>query len=332
MSSRRLVAPVLLAAVATLLLASCGQAAPPAPTAEPGAPSAAAADFPRTITVPAAPGGTESRLDLAAAPQTIAALDYESAEVIAELGLAERLVLVPEAVTNPALGGHIAELSEVPHTIPVAMALDAETVLALAPDLVVMSPRHGAEDTIGSVLDQAGTPTLQLPDSWTDVAHVTSNIDLIGQATGGDAAAVALTEALTSGLTPAADPSGARVLVLSNQAGRPFITAGAAFPLRVLDLAGGVSVSEELGITTTGPISAEQIVAADPDAILLIDMNGSGERLFTDLLDNPAVAALPGAQRTLLVAGRDVQALGLTVTIVGLHTITEWLAAETAAE
>ncbi len=299
----------------------------PTPAAEQPAPTTAEA-FPRTLEVPGARGAAPSTVTIDAAPQSIAALDYESAEVLAELGLSDTLVLVPEAVTNPALGGHIAEMAKVPTTIPVAMQLDAETVLALQPDLVVMSPRHGAEDTIGRVLADAGTPTLQLPGSWTDLPQVKSNISLIGEATGTEDAATELTDDLSAGLKQSTTPNDARVLVLSNQAGRPFITAGNAFPIRLLELTGATSVSEELGITTTGPISAEQIVEANPDAILLVDMNGSGERLFAELLANPAVAALDGAQNTQLVTGREVQALGLTATIAGLDTLNDWLASE----
>lgn len=317
----------LLAAAATLSLAACASGGTtPADTPVDGGAHQAAAAFPRTIEVPAAPGGAATSLTLETAPEAIAALDYESAEVLAELGLADRLVLVPEAVTNPTLGGHVAEMGEVEETFPVAMALEAETVISLQPDLVVMSPRHGAEDTIGSVLEQAGTPTLQLPDSWTDLPHLVSNIELIGKATATEEEAATLTDALEDGLQPSAEPVASRVLVLSNQAGRPFVTAGNAFPLRILELTGATSVSEDLGIATTGPISAEQVVEADPDAILLIDMNGSGDRMFDELLSNPAVATLPGAQDPLLVTGKEVQALGLTNALTGLSSIQEWLA------
>jgi len=318
-----------LAAAAALSLAACASSGAGASSAE-SEPTVSEqpGGFPRVVEVPAGAAGAASELRLEAAPRSIAALDYESAEVVAALGLADRLVLVPAAVTNPALGGHLEEMAAVPHTIPVAMELDAETVIELQPDLVIMSPRHGAETTIGSVLLSAGVPSLLLPESWTDIGSVSANVGLIGEATGADAEAVALEGELESGLS--ADPgssssSGPRVLVLTNQAGRPFVTAGAAFPLELLELAGARSASDDLGIQITGPISVEQIVQADPDGILLIDMNGSGDRLFAEMLGNPAVAALPGAGSTLLVQGREVQALGLTATVGGLAKLKEWV-------
>ncbi|MFA5606383.1 MAG: ABC transporter substrate-binding protein [Leucobacter sp.] len=281
------------------------------------------AGFPRTIEVPGA-----GSLSIEQEQQRIAALDYESAEVVAELGLADRLVLVPEAVTNLTLSSHVEELSTVPNTIPVAMELDAETVISLSPDLVIMSPRHGAEERIGAVLEQAGTTTLLLPASWTGLDTAMQNIDLIGQATGEDRAATQLSEKWESGVeastsSPAADAP--RILMLTNQAGRPFAIAGHAFPLDLLDRAGPHNVTEEIGLTVTGSISPEHIIEAKPDGIVLVDMNGSGERLFADLLQNEAVAALPAAQDPLLLQGKHVQALGLTQTIDGLNQLQEWL-------
>ena len=331
---RALLASALLALPA-LALAGCAPQG-----GEPGAGSGAAeapaqdAEWPRTIEVPAAEGGAATSLTIEAEPQAIAALDYESAEVLAELGLADRLVLVPEAVTDPALGGHVEEMRQVAQTFPVAMKLDPETVISAAPDLVVMSPRHGQEDTIGEVLDGAGMTSLQLPASWTSPETLAANVELVGEATGTEREAAALTSEIADGLNEhAAEASGSeagdapRVLVLSNQAGRPFVTAGRAFPLALLDRAGAQSVSEGLGIRTTGPITAEQIVEADPDGIVLIDMNGSGDRLFAELLANPAVAALPAASdaRILRVTGREVQALGLADTVTGLQKLSEWV-------
>ena len=332
MNATRSLSVAALAAACLLTLSACApDTAAETPKQEQEAEAPA---FPRTIDIPAGRGGEASTLTIEAEPKAIAALDYESAEVIAELGLADRLVLVPEAVLNPAIGGHVDEMADVPATFPVAMNLDTETVIAASPDLVVMSPRHGAEESIGSVLEQAGLTSLQLPESWTSPETLTQNVDLIGQATGAEDRATQLTDDLASGLTEhAAKTPGAknddapRVLVLTNQAGRPFITAGSAYPLTLLDLAGAKSVSGDLGIETTGPISAEQIVEAAPDGIVLIDMNGTGDRMFSELLGNPAIAAMPAAtgEGIVRVTGRDVQALGLTSTVDGLTTLTDWV-------
>lgn len=311
----------------TLALSGCATASDSQPVTEA---KSQEISWPRTIEIPAGSAGAASTLTIEAEPQRIAALDYESAEVIAELGLAEHLVLIPEAVLNPALGGHIAELEQVASTFPVAMEIHAENVIALNPDLVVMSPRHGNEAPIADVLKQAGITALQLPDSWSSSEALLTNIDLIGQATGGDEEARALHATIKDGLKKEAATEGdlgPRVLVLTNQAGRPFVTAGNAYPIELLDLSGAQNVAAELGIDRTGPISAEQIVQANPDGIVLIDMNGTGDRMFSELLANPAVASLSAIanDRVLRVEGRQVQALGLAATVDGLSQLTEWV-------
>lgn len=335
MSKTKSATAAALTAIALLSFTACTPETTPATVGPNAETEATPAGFPRTVEIPAGRGGDAYTLTIEAEPRAIAALDYESAEVIAELGLADRLVLIPEAALNPAVGGHVEEMAQVPTTFPVAMNLDTETVITTSPDLVVMSPRHGAEDTIGAVLSQAGLTTLQLPDPWSSPAILSQNIDLIGQSTGTEEAAAKLVTSIETGLTqgaattPGTDtPNAPRVLVLTNQAGRPFATAGGAFPLQLLDLAGAVSVTDELGMETTGPISAEQIVQANPDGIVLVDMNGSGDRMYTELLANPAVATVAAAadDRLMRVTGREVQALGLGATVTGLESLTQWVA------
>lgn len=266
-------------------------------------------------------------------PHHIASLSYESTEVLAALGLQDRLAIMPEAVMNEALGSHQSELDGVAPTYAVEKELTAEAVIDVNPDLVIMTPRHGAENTIAGVLEGAGITTLMMPNSWSTPADLVANVRLIGETVGAvdeaEALAIELEEGLVSRVAESAGAADApRILVLSNQAGRPFITAGTAFPTELVGLAGGSPVGEELGIKVTGPIQVEQVLAANPDGILLVDMNGSGDRLFADVMGNEAVAGLDAVtnDRVLRVQGKEVQALGLTNTIGGLDRLTEWIA------
>lgn len=322
----------LLAVAAASLIALTGCAAEtPTPTASASATPAdtpAAPAFPRTVTIPAGAAGPETTVTIDAQPVRIATLSYETTALAAELGLAENVVLMPKEASAAALSDHADAFVDVEATFPTVSKIDPEEVIAAAPDLVLMTARHGVEDTTGTVIAQAGIPVIVLPNSWATVDDVTADVTLVGEATGTEEAAATLVSDLKAGLTDKAatvTEHSPRILVLSNQAGRAFVTAGSAFPLDMLTLAGGVDASSDLGIRATGPITAEQIVQANPDGILLVDMNGSGERLFADVLTNEAVAALPGAANTHLVEGKDVQALGLRSTIPGLTDLTTWV-------
>lgn len=330
MKLRTLLCAPALALTAALALTSCTASTPPAP-ASASSPSASdtTASFPRTISVPAGSAAGASEVTVPAEPQRIVALSYETVAVAVELGLADRLVMIPEEAKNPALTDHAADLAAVSSTIPTASTFDPELVIAQQPDLVLLTARHGVEDGAGAALTAAGIPTLVLPNSWSSLDEITADVALVGEASGTDEAAARLTASLEDGLAESAtdDADQPRVLILSNQAGRAFVTAGTAFPTRMLTLAGGADASADLGVKATGPITAEQIVQADPDGILLIDMNGSGKKIFDAVLTNPAVAALPAVadERTHLVTGKQVQALGLTSAVDGLTDLREWV-------
>lgn len=341
--------PLFLSTVA-LVLAGCGSADPadpapsattdPAPSAAVGSTPAAtqeateeaeatqeAAAFPRTVSVPAGRELPADEVTLDSEPRRVAALTYEAASAVAGLGAGDRLVLVPEQAANAALSNDPEVMAAVEHHIVSESSIDPEAVIAAAPDLVVLNDRHGLEAGVGTVLEQAGIPVLVLPNTWSSVADMNANIELVGQALGLDAAAEELTAQIDTGLVDESRDDGPRVLVLSNQAGRPFVTAGGAFPLELLRLAGAQDASQDLGMVRSGPITAEQVLAAEPDRILLIDMNGSGDAIFQPLLSNPAVAALPALteHEPLLLEGRQVQALGLSTTVEGRDRIAEWI-------
>lgn len=319
-----------------LLLSGCTSGAPNTSDKRPD--TAVNATFPRAVTVPAGSTTAATTVEIATSPKRVAALTYETAELVAALGAANRLVMVPNAVTNPVLTHHLDQMQQVETKAPTESTTNAESVIQTAPDLVLLSARHGLEDGAGQVLAAAGIPVLILPNSWATVDDMLANIDLVGQALGRDAEANALAEKVESGVHDAAaekpataESAAPRVLVLSNQAGQPFVTAGAAFPLELLSHAGATDAAAELGMTSSGPITAEQVIQADPDAILLVDMNGSGRKIFTPLLKNAAVAALPAVaeDRILLLEGRQVQALGLDGVVGGLDALTTWLITET---
>ena len=196
--------------------------APPAPDAtQSPAPTAtaddtetaadAAADFPRTIQVPAGRDLPATEVTVPAEPARVAALTYETAELVADLGAQERLVMVQEAMANPAISDHAEAMAEIEQHAATEGSIDVEAVIAAQPDLVLLSDRRGLQEGIGQILGEAGIPVLVLPNNWATVADLASNIELVGQALGTDEEAAALAErgrrVLTIDLDPQANAS-----------------------------------------------------------------------------------------------------------------------------
>lgn len=313
-----------------LAITGCGASQDaPVTESEPQTSEESGNQYPLTIDIPASETAPDQEVVLESQPQRIAALTYETAELVAHLGAVDRLVLVQESLTKPELSSFPEQMAQVPSHAPTEGAIDAEQVLATEPDLVLVTPRRGLEEDLSDVLSASGVPVLILPNQWATTEDVMANIELVGEAIGTSTEAQQLIEELSSGLAEISpDEEAPGVLMLSNQAGQPFVVAGSAFPLEILRLAGGQDVGEELGFVRSGPISAEEVIATQPDAIVLVDMNGSGRAVFDPLLTNEAVAELPAIanDRVLLVEGRMVQALGFTAAIEGRELIEQWLA------
>src|SRR5690625_3652738 len=317
---------------AALLLAGCSTASSDDAPPETQTTAAEEASFPRTLEIPGGQREPAATVTLEAEPTRVAALTYETGELVASLGATDRLVLVQESLANPVISSHAQEMADVENHAPTEGSVDAEAVIAADPDLVLLSTRRGLEEGVAKVLEGAGIPVLTLPNHWANLDDITSNIAIVGEALGLEDAADDLTTSLTEGLVEEDIPEADRpkVLALSNQAGQPFVIAEETFPLEVLRLAGAEDAGADLGFERSGPISAEQVIAAEPDAILLVDMNGSGDRIFAPLLENDAVAALPAVsqERVLLMEGRKLQALGFTATIEGREELATWLGEE----
>src|SRR5690625_5899257 len=103
---------------AALLLAGCSTA--PSDDAPPETQTTAAeeASFPRTLEIPGGPGEAATTVTLEAEPTRIAALTYETGELVASLGAADRLVLVQESLANPVISSHAEEMANVENHAP----------------------------------------------------------------------------------------------------------------------------------------------------------------------------------------------------------------------
>jgi iron complex transport system substrate-binding protein len=204
-------------------------------------------------------------------PQRIVSLSPSHTEILFALGLGDRVVGVceysdfpAEAANKPSVGSYNAP--------------NLEQIVALEPDLVLASEEHETET---DALAARGITVVALNPKT--VADVMAKITLVGQITGQDAEAAAVTgdmqkridavTAKTKNLTAGDKP---RVFVVIWH--DPVWTVGAhTFHDELIQMAGGVNVAGNMEGYTA--ISMEDVLAANPQVIIAGVGMGEGSDL-----------------------------------------------------
>ncbi|MGC4078556.1 MAG: ABC transporter substrate-binding protein [Rubrivivax sp.] len=219
---------------------------------------AAAGTWPRSVVD--ALGRT---LRLAAPPQRIVAIFPSNIEIVFALGLEARVAAIggrvryPEAaLAKPSVGG--------------ALGYSPEAVAALRPDLIVLTPSHGSALGLVEPFERAGVAVLVL--AHPDLAAVRRNIELVGRATGSEAAAAVLLARFDGSLASIRQAWQGRsqptvYLETAAAARGAFQTVGRGhYADDALACAGGRNVFSDLN--SAQQVSAEAVLLRDPEVIV----------------------------------------------------------------
>lgn len=240
-----------------------------------------------------------NRISQAAAPTRIVSLNGTVSEIICQLGLQSQLVGVdvtstyPEALTKLPKVGHNRNIS-------------AEGVLALSPTIVV-GTMESLKPEVASQLKSAGV-TVQLFTQEYSVAGTKKLMQQLAAAFNATAKLPALTKQLDAELAKAKKPAKApKVLFIYARGTGTMMVAGQGTPLeKVIGLAGGQNAAT--GFTDFKPLTAEALVAANPDVLLLFDSGLQSLGGKAGLLKVPGIAQT-NAGRTGRVVEMDGQLL-----------------------
>lgn len=289
---RRTASALALAALA--LLAACGDddegaAATPTTAATTTAvptTTAAAASFPVTVE------GANGTVTLDERPDAVVSLSPTATEMLFAIGAGPQVVAVDDQSTYP---------DEAPRTDLTGLEPNLEAIAAYEPDLVVVS------NDIRGVLDGLASldiPALLLPAA-TDLDDTYEQLEVLGAATGnadGADGVVASMRAEIDELVSSA-PDTPEALTYFHELDPTLYTAtSGTFIGQVYALAGLENVGDAADDGSGYPqLSAEFLVAADPDLIFLADTKCCGESAAT-------VAARPGwAELTAVRNGNVVE-------------------------
>lgn len=292
---------LLLAFAMALSLAACGaqpDASGSEPASQPEAVSEPAADTPEAADPTAQPDGASEtsypvtvtdqagrQVTIESQPETLVSGYYITTSLLIALGLQDELVgIEAKADTRPIYALSAPELLELP-SVGTAKEFDLEGCAALAPDLVILPLKlESAADSLAEL----GIPALLVNPE--DQALLNEAVTLIGAATNTQARAQALLDFSAEQEQRLADTlAGAETPSVYLAGNSDFLsTAGdAMYQSDMIRMAGGVNAAAEITDTYWAEVSYEQVLAWDPDYIVLASDAGY---TVDDVLADPNLA------------------------------------------
>ena len=205
---------------------------------------------------------------LAKKPEHIVSLNLGTDEILFELVEPARIA----ALSYLAADEGLSSIKTAAEVIPKLKSRNPEAILALGPDLVLAA--DGIPEEVTATLREAGVPVF-LSKSPQSVEAVFVRIEKIGRIAGRSAKAGLLQNKLRQRLLAvqkktAQIPAAQRRTVLAFSFSGPFGREGGMFD-DMYQQAGIKNGAAALGLTKNQLLSKEQVVALDPDVILLPD-------------------------------------------------------------
>jgi iron complex transport system substrate-binding protein len=217
------------------------------------------------------------------APQRIASLNLAADEVLVDLVPVERLVAVTAQGDEKGMSNVVGRL---PAGVPRFFRADLERLIALQPDLVVVT--EYTDPDVLRLLERSGIRYHRM-EGLRGLSGYRAAILALGRAVGEPERAQAMVARFDASLLDLSRRlAGARrPRVLYWASG---MSAGADTAIGALiECGGGKNVAAELGLTGIAPISAERAFLANPDRLLI----GVWPGIVESLHDDPLLSRLP---------------------------------------
>jgi iron complex transport system substrate-binding protein len=297
------VRPLVLPLAAALLLAGCGGGT--SGSADAAAPDDAATSAPAQATADAYPVtvdncGFEATVD--AAPERVVTIKSSTTEMLLALGLGDRIV--GAAFLD---GPFPDDLADAGAAVPVLSdrAPGPEAVLTAEPDLVYAGwESNFSAESAGDrqALADLGVGSYVSPSACKGVGYqpdpltfdaVFDEIAEAGRVFGATHAAADLVDEQREALADVVpDARGLTALWYSSGSDVPYVGAGIGAPQMIMDAVGLQNIASEVHDTWTA-FAWEEVVAADPDVIVLVDAAwNTADSKIAMLEANPATAQL----------------------------------------
>ena len=239
----------------------------------------------------------------------IVSLNGDITETIVTLGLAKNLAGVDLSATYPEK--LVAGIQKIVYQ----RTLAAEGIPSLRPSLVIGTPTAGPASTIEQ-LRSAGVPVLIIPE-YKDLDAGARKLRAVGRALGVPKRGEKLARQVETQIAvakrevrrAATKPKVAFLYVRGTQVQQIGGVGSGADAM--IEAAGGVDVGTTIGIQGFRQLTAEAVVAAQPDVLLLLSQGLRSVGGVDGLLRLPGVAQTPAGRNRKVIAYDDLMLLGL---------------------
>lgn len=220
-------------------------------------------------------------------PQRIVSQTLATDEILLAICPPERIAALSPLATDSSYSNVTEIAQKLGRTVH-----NLEQLLALQPDLVLVAQYNRAE--LLTLLNQVQIPTLKLT-RFSQLQDIQDNIRSIGQAIGEESRATALLEQMTTALTrlQAQIPKRAPPRVISYSL--EGLTAGRDTTFNaIVQAIGAMNLSAEHGIEGVVAISGEQLIAWQPDFIVVAAASEQFDAILQQLQAQPTFRAVHG--------------------------------------
>lgn len=229
--------------------------------------------------------------------ERIIPLDGDLTEIVFALGLGDRVVATDLSATYPP------EADALPQ-IGYQRALSAEPILAFEPTVLLANENAGPPEALAE-LERVGVPLAVIPATFeptSPAAKIRAVADLLGVPETGAALAARVQREIDA-VTPEPALSGLRVAMLYVRGERVQLIFGPGTGIHwVIEATGAIDVADELGIVDTAEITAEALLAAAPDVLLVTDDGLESVGGLDGLVNLANVAGTPAARNRAVLA------------------------------
>jgi iron complex transport system substrate-binding protein len=229
--------------------------------------------------------------------QRVLALAVGSGELVDLLGAGNQLVGKDETSST---------IQEVP-TVTQAHQIDIEQAVSLRPTVVLVDELTGPPEAVDA-LAASGAQIIDVPSVWT-LDDVESRVSVIADAIGAPAESARELSAALTRKSEVSNPASPRVAFLYLRGPSAIYLLGGANTGAdaLIEAAGGIDVGAELGYDGFVPLTAEAIVEADPDVLLVMKDGLDSVGGIDGLLALPGVAQTrAGVDRKVVVVDDQV--------------------------